>query len=43
MYSNMDSAGNAISVLEELLKEKRTARGIFEKYICCCFYPTYSI
>tara|TARA_R110002153_G_scaffold265213_2_gene427641 strand:+ start:473 stop:607 length:135 start_codon:yes stop_codon:yes gene_type:complete len=34
----MDSDGNAISVLEEALGEKRPARSIWEKYFCCCFY-----
>lgn len=34
----MDSDGNAISVLEEALGEKRPARSIWEKYICCCIY-----
>ena len=39
MYSNMDSAGETISVLEELLNEKERRRKCWKKHLCCCFYP----
>lgn len=39
MYSNMDSNGETISVLEELLNEKVRRRKCWKKRICCCFYP----
>lgn len=39
MYSNMDSNGETISVLEELLNEKTRRRKCWKKRICCCFYP----
>ncbi len=38
IFSNMDSAGETISVLEELLKEKERRRKFYQKYICCCFF-----
>lgn len=34
----MDSAGETISVLEELLQEKERRRKFYQKYICCCFF-----
>ena len=34
----MDSDGNAISVLEEALGEKRKARTFWEKYCSCNIY-----
>ncbi len=40
IFSNMDSAGQTISVLEEILQEKVRRRKFYQKYICCCFYPT---
>lgn len=38
MYSNMDSNGETISVLEKLLGEKEQRRICWKKYLCCCFY-----
>ena len=38
MYSNMDSNGETISVLEELLNEKTRRRKCWKKHMCCCFY-----
>ena len=38
IFSNMDSAGETISVLEELLKEKERRRTFYQKYICCCLF-----
>jgi len=38
MYSNMDSEGYTLSVLEELLGEKVRRRVWWKKYCCCCFY-----
>ena len=35
----MDSNGETISVLEELLNEKTRRRKWWKKYLCCCFYP----
>ena len=35
----MDSAGETISVLEELLGEKVRRRKFYQKYLCCCFFP----
>jgi hypothetical protein len=34
----MDSAGETISVLEELLNEKERRRKFYQKYFCCCFF-----
>jgi len=39
MYSNMDSDGNTLSVIEELLGERVRRRTFFQKYFCCCFFP----
>ena len=39
MYSNMDSNGNTLSVLEEALGHKVRRRKCWKKRICCCFYP----
>ena len=39
MYSNMDSNGNTLSVLEEALGHKVRRRKCWKKYLCCCFYP----
>jgi len=39
MYSNMDSDGNTISVIEELLGERVRRRTFFHKYFCCLFFP----
>lgn len=38
IFSNMDSAGETISVLEELLNEKERRRTFYQKYICCCLF-----
>ncbi len=33
----MDSDGNTISVLEEILEQKQRKRTFLEKYLWCCF------
>lgn len=38
-YSNMDSDGNMLSVIEEALNERVRRRTFFQKYICCCLFP----
>lgn len=39
----LDSDGNCISVIEELLGEKKPARSYWEKYVCCCLFRRKSV
>jgi len=39
-YSNMGSDGVIISVMEEILGYKVRKRKYWQKYLCCCFYPS---
>jgi len=38
MNGDLDSDGNAISVLEKLLEKKKPARIWWKKYFCCCIF-----
>jgi hypothetical protein len=38
MNGDLDSDGNAISVLEKLLENKKPARIWWKKYFCCCIF-----